>query len=131
MKTTMKGLATFGAAVASGRSVGAAAPTKSRSATSTRWATIPGSSPRSAAPRPRPRLAVPASSQDVQFNADLTITTFDTMVGDGVKGIAIVVPDKALGPVVAREGQGSEHSAHRGRRRHLLPGRHARSPMSA
>ncbi len=40
-------------------------------------------------------------SQDVQFNADLTITTLDTMIGDGVKGIAIVVPDKALGPVVA------------------------------
>jgi L-arabinose transport system substrate-binding protein len=41
------------------------------------------------------------ASQDVQFNADLTITTFDTMVGDGVKGIAIVVPDKGLGPVIA------------------------------
>ena len=40
-------------------------------------------------------------SQDVQFDANLTITTFDTMVGDGVKGIAIVVPDKALGPVIA------------------------------
>ena len=40
-------------------------------------------------------------SQDVQFNADLTVTTFDTMVGDGVKGIAIVVPDKGLGPVIA------------------------------
>lgn len=40
-------------------------------------------------------------SQDVQFNADLTITTLDTMIGDGVDGIAIVVPDKALGPVVA------------------------------
>ena len=41
------------------------------------------------------------ASQDVQFNADLTITTFDTMVGDGVQGIAIVVPDKGLGPVIA------------------------------
>ena len=41
------------------------------------------------------------STQDVQFNADLTLTTLDTMIGDGVKGIAIVVPDKALGPVVA------------------------------
>ena len=40
-------------------------------------------------------------SQDVQFNADLTITTLDTMIGDGVDGIAIVVPDRALGPVVA------------------------------
>lgn len=40
-------------------------------------------------------------SQDVQFNADLTITTLDTMIGDGVDGIAIVVPDHALGPVVA------------------------------
>ena len=41
------------------------------------------------------------TSQDVQFNADLTITTMDTMIGDGVDGIAIVVPDRALGPVVA------------------------------
>ncbi len=40
-------------------------------------------------------------SQDVQFDANLTITTLDTMIGDGVKGIAIVVPDLALGPVVA------------------------------
>ncbi|MGF1627100.1 MAG: arabinose ABC transporter substrate-binding protein, partial [Alphaproteobacteria bacterium] len=31
--------------------------------------------------------------QDVQFDADLTITAFDTMVADGVAGIAIVVPD--------------------------------------
>ncbi|MFO1070984.1 MAG: substrate-binding domain-containing protein [Geminicoccaceae bacterium] len=43
--------------------------------------------------------------QDVQFDANLTITTFDTMVGDGVKGIAIVVPDKALGPVVAQKAK--------------------------
>src|SRR5204862_7426762 len=44
-------------------------------------------------------------SQDVQFNADLTVTTFDTMVGDGVKGIAIVVPDKGLGPVIAEKAK--------------------------
>jgi L-arabinose transport system substrate-binding protein len=49
------------------------------------------------------KLHVPLATQDVQFNADLTLTTFDTMVGDGVKGIAIVVPDKALGPVVAEK----------------------------
>lgn len=44
-------------------------------------------------------------SQDVQFNADLTITTLDTMIGDGVKGIAIVVPDRGLGPVVAQKAK--------------------------
>ena len=49
------------------------------------------------------KLGVALSTQDVQFNADLTLTTFDTMVGDGVKGIAIVVPDRALGPVVAEK----------------------------
>ena len=43
--------------------------------------------------------------QDVQFDANLTITTIDTIVGDGVKGIAIVVPDKALGPVVAKKAK--------------------------
>ena len=49
------------------------------------------------------QLGVNLMTQDVQFNADLTLTTFDTMVGDGVKAIAIVVPDKALGPVVAEK----------------------------
>jgi L-arabinose transport system substrate-binding protein len=44
-------------------------------------------------------------SQDVQFNADLTVTTFDTMVGDGVKGIAIVVPDRGLGPIIAEKAK--------------------------
>lgn len=47
----------------------------------------------------------PFVSQDVQFNADLTVTTFDTMVGDGVTGIAIVVPDKGLGPVIAEKAK--------------------------
>ena len=49
------------------------------------------------------QLGVNLMTQDVQFNADLTLTTFDTMLGDGVKGIAIVVPDRALGPVVAEK----------------------------
>ena len=44
-------------------------------------------------------------AQDVQFNADLTITTLDTMIGDGVDGIAIVVPDRGLGPVVAQKAK--------------------------
>src|SRR5262249_34250593 len=43
--------------------------------------------------------------QDVQFNADLTVTTLDTMIGDGVKGIAIVVPDRGLGPIVAEKAK--------------------------
>jgi L-arabinose transport system substrate-binding protein len=51
------------------------------------------------------KLGVTYLNQDVQFNADLAITTFDTMIGDGVKGIAIVVPDKALGPVVAEKAK--------------------------
>ena len=51
------------------------------------------------------RQGVKISTQDVQFNADLTLTTLDTMIGDGAKGIAIVVPDRALGPVVAEKAQ--------------------------
>jgi L-arabinose transport system substrate-binding protein len=47
------------------------------------------------------KLGDKISTQDVQFNADLTLTTLDTMIGDGVQGVAIVVPDRALGPVVA------------------------------
>src|SRR4051794_39686008 len=31
------------------------------------------------------KLGVTLMTQDVQFNADLALTTFDTMVGDGVK----------------------------------------------
>ena len=51
------------------------------------------------------KLGVKLMTQDVQFDANLALTTFDTMVGDGVKAIAIVVPDKALGPVVAEKAQ--------------------------
>lgn len=50
-------------------------------------------------------MGVGFASQDVQFDANLTITTLDTMIGDGVDGIAIVVPDKALGPVVAAKAK--------------------------
>ncbi len=48
-------------------------------------------------------LGVELVSQDVQFDANLTVTTFDTMVGDGVDGIAIVVPDRGLGPIIAEK----------------------------
>ena len=41
------------------------------------------------------------TAQDVQFNADLAITALDTMIGDGVDGIAIVVPDRGIGPAIA------------------------------
>ena len=51
------------------------------------------------------KLGVNLMTQDVHFDANLTLTTFDTMVGDGVKAIAIVVPDKALGPVVAEKAE--------------------------
>lgn len=48
-------------------------------------------------------LGVEIISQDVQFDSNLTITTLDTMIGDGVKGIAIVVPDRGIGPSVAAQ----------------------------
>src|SRR5580698_3939997 len=51
------------------------------------------------------KLGVNLMTQDVQFDANLALTTFDTMVGDGVKAIAIVVPDRALGPVIAEKAQ--------------------------
>jgi L-arabinose transport system substrate-binding protein len=47
-------------------------------------------------------LGVELLVQDVQFDANAAINAFDTMVGDGVKGIAIVVPDQSLGPVIGR-----------------------------
>jgi L-arabinose transport system substrate-binding protein len=51
------------------------------------------------------KLGAKISTQDVQFNADLTLTTLDAMIGDGVKGVAIVVPDRALGPRVAEKAE--------------------------
>jgi L-arabinose transport system substrate-binding protein len=56
-------------------------------------------------------LGVGFTSQDVQFNADLAITTMDTMIGDGVDGIAIVVPDRALGTRGRGQGAGGRHPA--------------------
>ena len=53
-------------------------------------------------------LGVTLLVQNVQFDANLTVTTFDTYLGDGVKGIAIVVPDKALGPVVADKAKAAK-----------------------
>jgi L-arabinose transport system substrate-binding protein len=49
------------------------------------------------------KQGVKITTQDVQFNADLALTTLDAMIGDGVQGVAIVVPDRALGPVVAEK----------------------------
>ena len=51
------------------------------------------------------KLGVKLSTQDVQFNADLTLTTLDAMIGDGAKGVAIVVPDRALGPRVVEKAE--------------------------
>jgi len=53
------------------------------------------------AKRKAQELGVDFISQDVQFDANLTITTLDTMIGDGVAGIAIVVPDRGIGPIIA------------------------------
>lgn len=50
-------------------------------------------------------LGVDLLVQDVQFDANLTVTTFDTYLGDGVQAIAIVVPDLSLGPVVSEKAQ--------------------------
>ena len=38
--------------------------------------------------------------QDIQLNADAAINAMDTMIGSGVAGIAIVVPDQQIGPAV-------------------------------
>lgn len=38
--------------------------------------------------------------QDVQLNSDAAINAVDTLIGSGVAGIAIVVPDQQIGPAV-------------------------------
>ena len=53
-------------------------------------------------------LGVELLVQDVQFDSNLTVTTFDTYIGDGVKAIAVVVPDRALGPVVADRAEAAK-----------------------
>ncbi len=45
-------------------------------------------------------LGVNMLSQDVQFDANLTVTTFETFAGDGVTAVAIAIPDRALGPSI-------------------------------
>jgi L-arabinose transport system substrate-binding protein len=50
-------------------------------------------------------LGVELLVQDVQFDANLTVTTFDTYLGDGVQAIAIVVPDLSLGPVISEKAK--------------------------
>ena len=41
--------------------------------------------------------------QDVQLNSDAAISAVDTMIGAGVAGIAIVVPDQQIGSAVAEK----------------------------
>ncbi|KPH04246.1 arabinose ABC transporter substrate-binding protein (plasmid) [Rhizobium acidisoli] len=43
--------------------------------------------------------------QDVQTDSNLAVTTMDTYIGDGVDGIAIVAPDRAIGPVVTEKAR--------------------------
>ncbi|QOZ52488.1 arabinose ABC transporter substrate-binding protein [Bradyrhizobium sp. CCBAU 53338] len=50
-------------------------------------------------------LGVELLAQDVQTDANLAVTTIDTYIGDGVNGIAIVVPDRAIGPVAAEKAK--------------------------
>ena len=59
------------------------------------------------------KLGAKISTQDVQFNADLALTTLDAMIGDGVKGIAVVVPDRGARPGGRRKGRQGQHQDHR------------------
>jgi L-arabinose transport system substrate-binding protein len=45
-------------------------------------------------------LGIELLVQDVQLDADLTITTMDTMIAAGVQAIALTVPDQGIGPAV-------------------------------
>src|ERR1700733_8658736 len=55
------------------------------------------------------KLGVNLMTQDVQFDANLALTTFDTMVGDGVTAIAvdddIVTSDKKMVPYVGMNAE--------------------------
>ena len=56
--------------------------------------------------RPKPRNWAPICwSRTCSSNSNLAITAFDTMIGDGVAGIAIVVPEQSLGPRVAEKAR--------------------------
>jgi len=46
--------------------------------------------------------------QDVKLDADAAISAMDTMIGAGVKGIAITVPDQAIGPAIAEKAKAAK-----------------------
>lgn len=46
--------------------------------------------------------------QDVQLDASAAINAVDTMIGAGVKGIAIVVPDQKIGPAVVDKAKAAK-----------------------
>ena len=61
--------------------------------------------------------------QDVQFDANLTITTMDTYLGRRREGHRHRRARQGARPGGGEEGQGRRHPADRGRRRHHLRGR--------
>jgi len=54
----------------------------------------------SGAQRAADELGVELTMQDLQLDANLALTALDTVIAAGAQGVAIVVPDQAIGPAV-------------------------------
>ena len=55
------------------------------------------------AQRAAEELGVDLTMQDLQLDANLALTALDTVIAAGVQGVAIVVPDQAIGPAVVEK----------------------------
>lgn len=53
-------------------------------------------------------LGVEIVTQDLRLDTDLTLTTMDTLITQGIDGIAIVVPDQAVGPAVIQKAESAD-----------------------
>lgn len=53
-------------------------------------------------------LGVELVTQDLRLDTDLTLTTMDTLITQGIDGIAIVVPDQAVGPAVIQKAEAAD-----------------------
>jgi L-arabinose transport system substrate-binding protein len=53
-------------------------------------------------------LGVELVTQDLRLDTNLALSTMDTLISQGVDGIAIVVPDQAVGPAVIQKAESAD-----------------------
>jgi L-arabinose transport system substrate-binding protein len=53
-------------------------------------------------------LGVELTTQDLQLDTNLALSSVDTLISQGVDGIVIVVPDQSVGPAVIRKAEAAD-----------------------